>query len=855
MENQLLTLARWFGAAPGYAVRHRVWILLLIALVSVVQAYGLATQLRIDVSIDSMIDRADPAIAALDSFRSQFGSDDAVLLVYEAVDGDVFSAASLRRIRDLTEQLRATALPAPLDQIRRVQSISTLRIVQGDSDTLRSVHLLPDQIRDDPAALAAIRELALAQQDYQRAFYSADGRFGAVLVQTTFGARPADGYVPAVNADNITLDDMFSSFSDAGGLELAFNSEARIDEISYELVDMVEYKQFMTAIDAVLQEYSDQFIFYPAGNPPLMAWVFDVLEQMLWLALGVVAIFVLLLRALFRSFSAVVWPIVTILLSLLWGLGFMVWAGTTFSTMLSLTVMLVFATGVADCVHVMSAYFMLRRGGHEHTVALSKAYEKTGLAILVTTLTTMAGVLALTGSDLIPIQVFGLSSALGVFMTLAFTVVLLPILLSYWPPGTNTGPRDTGSLLLRWELWILAACPRLALSWPRSTVAVFALIFLASLYGTSQVRIDSNVAEMARENSAPTQAFRLVDEHLAGVQSIIVMIDTGRVDGMMEPVVLQAMAALQARVAERYSDSIARSYSLVNVVRDTHQAMNGDDATFHRIPDSAVMVSQLLYLFGTANPEERRSLVSDDFSRGHVTLNSFNAGSYEYQALIEALNTDLDTLFADARLSLPALQVTITGSIPVMMRAMDEIARSQYSSLLLALAVISAIMVVTLGSLQAGLISVVPNLIPALMTFGLMGLLGITLDADTLLIAPVIISVAVDDTIHFMTSYRMELIRTRNMQQALSSTLRNIGRAVLFTTLILGLGFAVLGFSEYLGIAKIGIFGGLAILMALLCDLMLLPALLKLLKPRFGLKGKMEGFDESRFQWQEEITA
>jgi predicted RND superfamily exporter protein len=136
----------------------------------------------------------------------------------------------------------------------------------------------------------------------------------------------------------------------------------------------------------------------------------------------------------------------------------------------------------------------------------------------------------------------------------------------------------------------------------------------------------------------------------------------------------------------------------------------------------------------------------------------------------------------------------------------------------------------------------VPNLIPALLAFGLMGLLNIPLDTDTLLIAPVIIGIAVDDTIHFMTHYRVELTRTRNMQQALDSTVHDVGRAVLFTTMILGLGFAILGFSEYLGMAKIGIFGALAIFVALLCDLLLLPALLMKLKPRFGLKGPIQEF-------------
>lgn len=900
MENRLLVLARLFAAAPGFVVRHRILILILVVLISVIQAVGVATRTRIDISTDSMIDQTDPAIAALNAFRTQFGSDDSLFLVYEARDGDIFSSRSLAAARELTESLRdwrtldASAYAADLqelDQIRRVQSVTTLRVQRVDGDTLRSERLVPDVIPDDPAQLADIRARALAEDDYRLAFYSADGRFGALLIQTTFGARPLDDYEPAVNAADISLDDAFSNFGGDGSFELAFDEQAAIDEVSFQLVDMAEYKVFFTAVSAVLAEYENDFNFYPAGNPSLMSWVYDVLQELLWLGIGVVAIFIFLLRALFRSFSAVLWPIVTILLCLLWSWGFTVWFGATLSTMLSLTVMLVFAVGIADCVHVMSAYFVFREQGEAHEAALSKSYEKTGLAILVTTVTTMAGVLALTGSDLIPIKVFGFMSALGVFMALVFTVVLLPILLSIWHPAParvsglswsakwlarwqqlSRGVQATLAILviglmfvvtgvgigvyisliavvtlavLRWQGQILTACPDWARRRSGTILGVFALIFGASVYGTSQVNIDSNVVELARETSAPRIAYNMVDEHMAGAQTISVMIDTASSDGLLEPVVLRAMEALQKHVADNYLNRISRTYSLANIVKDTYQVMNQDDPAFYRIPEDAVTVSQLMYLFNSANPEERRSLVSDDFSRSHITLNTFNAGSYEYQQFITDLDAEIAEIFAPVRDLFPDLQVTVTGSVPVMMRAMDEIAQSQYSSLLLALAVISAIMIITLGSVQAGLISIIPNLIPALMTFGLMGLLDISLDADTLLIAPVIIGIAVDDTIHFMTSYRLELLKTRSMPQALNNTLRDVGRAVMFTTMILGLGFAMLSFSEYLGIAKIGIFGGLAILMALLCDLLLLPALITRLQPRFGIKGALESFTDA----------
>ena len=178
---------------------------------------------------------------------------------------------------------------------------------------------------------------------------------------------------------------------------------------------------------ALYEKYDEQFEFFPVGNPPMMEFMMDTLSQMQVLGLVMILIFTLLLYILFRSFSAVLWPMVTIAASMAWTWGFTVWLGVTISQMISLTVLLVFAVGIADCVHVMSAYFSFRRQGDDHYDALSKSYGKTGLAIMVTTITTMAGVLALTTSELVPIQVFGIMSAFG---AVSYTHLTLPTICS-----------------------------------------------------------------------------------------------------------------------------------------------------------------------------------------------------------------------------------------------------------------------------------------------------------------------------------------------------------------------------------------------------------------------------------------
>lgn len=900
MENLLLWLSNAFAVIPDRVLKFKKIVLVTLVLSSAFMTWGIFTRTELDMTADSFLDQSDPAIAALNEFRRQFGSDDSVFLVYRAKDGDVFSRASLTAAQQLTNDLRywqnlnqadypqeINGIPvdfSELNHIRRVQSITNVRFQENIGDTLLSNRLVPEQLPASDTELAAIKAKALAQEDYLLAFYSADARYAAIMIQTDFGAQPLEDYVPAVDAANITLDDSFvdfDAFATDDSFDLEYDESATIQEITFQPMDMLGYTNFHIASKAVYEKYADQFEFFPVGNPPMMEFMLDTLTQMEVLGVVMVLIFTLLLWILFRSFSAVLWPMVTIAASIAWTWGITVWLGYTVSQMISLTVLLVFAVGIADCVHVMSAYFNYRRAGVEHYAALSRSYGKTGLAILVTTVTTMAGVLALTTSELVPIKVFGLMSAFGVLMALFFTMLLLPILLDVWHPGApnkdasfadrlglrwnKLAPKGkfgiaavytiivylllglfVGSYIIlisgltyvvvNWQKQILAYVPYIVARRPYLILSIFAAIFLFCAYGTSQVRIDSNMTELTKEGSSLRVAYEVVDENMAGAQSMVIMIDTNQTDGLLNPRMMQAIDNLQTRIETSYADQVTRTNSLANIVKDTYQIMNDDDPAFYRVPDSQQMISQLLYLFNSANPEDRRSLVSDDYSRSHISLNIYNAGSYQYQRFFDEISVDIEETTAELQAEFPELDIYLTGSMALLMRMTDEIARSQFSSFTLAIGVISVIMILTLGSLQGGLMAMVPNLIPALLGFGLMGLMGISLDTDTLLIAPLIIGIAVDDTIHFMTHYRVELIKTGSISQALDSTIRDVGQAVMFTTMVLGLGFALLSFSDYLGMAKMGFFGSAAIFVALLCDLFLIPAMIMIFKPTFGVK-------------------
>ena len=900
MESFLLEISAFFANMPVRIVKARRLVLGTIIALTLFFVFGIATLTRFDMTTDSFLDSEDPSILALNEYRRQFGSDDSVFLVYEARDGDVFSRQSLSAIQALTEdlqnwdtlnredyprQIRGTLIDFDeLKHIRRVQSIATLRVQKNEGDTLLSQRLVPSLLPDSEAELAEIKAAALAEQDYLLGFYSADARYGALLIQTDFGAQPSEDFTPAVNSDDVSLADSFSTATlddDYAGFDLTFDESAVVDEIDFSPTDMAGYTDFYNASSTVFEKYQDDFEFFAVGNPPLMEFMLSILTQLAYLGVAVVLIFFFLLWVLFRSFSAVVWPLVTIAASMIWTAGITVWLGITISQMIGITALLVFSVGIADCVHVMSAYFSFRQQGLAHYDALSKSYGKTGLALLVTSLTTIAGIIALATSDILPIQVFSLMAAMGVALAFLFTIILLPLLLDIWHPGAMGGSASLADRLgsrwqslpgvlkalyalvylaaifallgiaigsyialasaftyvvVQWQKPILQRIPRITQKHPFIILALFGSLFLSCAYGMSLLRIDTNMTELTREGNPMRIAYDVVDQNMAGAQSMVIMVDSHQADGLLEPEVMRAIDQLQLRIETNYADQVTRSYSLANIVKDTFEKMNDDEASFYRIPETQQMISQLLYLFNSANPDDRRSLVSDDYSRANITLNIYNAGSYEYKQFFDNIAVDIDEVFAAAKAKKPELEVYLTGTMALMMRMADEVATSQFASFSLALGVISVIMVITLGSLQAGAIAMIPNVIPALLGFGLMGLLGVPLDTDTILIAPLIIGLAVDDTIHFMTHYRVELIRTKSIELALSSAINEVGQAVMFTTMVLGLGFALLSFSDYLGMAKLGFFGSLAIFVALLCDLFLIPALIIVFKPTFGLK-------------------
>ncbi|MBT7891134.1 MAG: MMPL family transporter, partial [Deltaproteobacteria bacterium] len=333
------------------------------------------------------------------------------------------------------------------------------------------------------------------------------------------------------------------------------------------------------------------------------------------------------------------------------------------------------------------------------------------------------------------------------------------------------------------------------------------------------------MVEIIRKGHPYPTAVLLIDKVMGGTQSMEVHLGFRKMDALKDPRVLNAMEKLQQYLESQQGHFVVKTDSLVNVVKNSYQVLNENRPEMYIIPQDRPSLEQTLFLFDSANPDDRQLLVTDDYREGRIAVRLYNYGSIAYLDFLKEVKQKISELFDPLKSDFPGIEVQITGGLALMMQMIDYISWSQIQSFGLALIVISILLLFVFGSLKLGLIALIPNIFPVLMTFGTMGLLGIPLDGDTLIIAPIVIGIAVDDTIHFLSHFRVELSESGKITDAIVFSIKEVGQAISFSTIILVLGFLTLTVSTHMGMARFGYLTAIAFISALLADLLLLPAL------------------------------
>jgi len=530
----------------------------------------------------------------------------------------------------------------------------------------------------------------------------------------------------------------------------------------------------------------------------------------------------------FRRPTGVIGPFMVVAFAMAVSVGVIGVIGWDIDFMFGMMPTLLITVGVADSVHILSEFDIYQRRLGNRRDAIRRTLYLVGPPCLLTSLTTAAGFLSLSFSPVKSVAHLAVYSAGGVIAAFIASMTILVAFLSFGRrPSSDPSPKKEKARANRGKI-IAAALRSLAafvIRFRNPILVAFAVIFVSSAWGISMLTVDSNFLTEFSEKIPVRRTTQFVDDHMSGTYSIVYLFDSGEPDGIKEPAVLREIERVQ-REAERHH-LVTKTYSIVDLMKDINQSFHNGDPAFHKIPDSRELVAQYLLVYEMSGGEEIRDYLSIDYARATLELRCKMTNTSHLQGIVEQIDAHLDEE------PLRASTVSVTGIGALWLKFVEYITWSQIQGALLALTVVSLLMILVFRSVKIGLLSMIPNIAPVVLVLGGMGWAGVPLDYYRLLIAPVAIGIAVDDTIHLMTRYHYEFRKVGDYKKALYASVDGVGRALFITSAILVAGFLMNMFSVMDGQKSFGVLLAVVIATALIADFLLMPALILWLKP-FG---------------------
>ncbi|MDP6977611.1 MAG: MMPL family transporter [Myxococcota bacterium] len=768
---------------------------------------GLASNLpsvEFDTSTESFLHDDDPTLIAYNAFRDQFGRDELVLITLQPER--IWDAGFLTMLRELHDELE-TGVP----HVDEITSLVNARATRGSEGELL-VEDLMEEWPETPEALANIQAYAEGNQSYENRLLSANGRITAIVIKTN---QYSD------TGTDLDIEAGFDTPDDTDGA-------AGLEEEPVYLTD-AENEAVVEAVEAIVEPYRGRGTeILVAGSPVVMRDVKLSMQRnmLLFVRITLLAIAVLLF-ALFRRVSAVVVSLIVVIMSLVSTISLMAATGTSLKLPTMILPSFILAVGVGDSVHILSLFFRALDSGTSKRDAIAGALEHSGLPVTLTSLTTAGGLLSFAPAVLAPIADLGLFAPAGVMMAWAFSLLLLPALLAVAPLRSRPLPAqpdvEVDSYTPHDRLdRVLARCAAIASTHSRRVIFAGVGVIVVSLALASTVRFSHNPVEWLPEWSQARSATEQMDREMRGSITVEALLVREGENAWYEPDALKAaeLAGERLEAIEHPVVFIGNAFSVVNVLKEIHRALNENHDDFYVIPDSRELIAQEFLLFENSGSDDLEDLVDNQFSMLRMTLKAPFVDSVEYTEVLG----DVEDILGK---TLPSeTEIRLTGVAPLLFRTMTAVNVTMVRSYVIAFGVITVLMILVIGSVKLGIVAMFPNLLPIAMAMAVMGVFSFPLDTFTLMIASISLGLAVDDTIHFMHNYRRYQRETGDSAEAIRRTLATTGRALLFTTLVLASGFAIFMFSSMSNVFNFGLLTSFAIIMALLADILLAPALM-----------------------------
>lgn len=521
----------------------------------------------------------------------------------------------------------------------------------------------------------------------------------------------------------------------------------------------------------------------------------------------------------FKSFKAVIFPMIIVSVNVAWVFGFISLFNYKISILLGIIPALLIVIVVENCIFLLNKYHTEYKLHSNKIKALSVSIRRIGNAMLMTNLTTAIGFATFVVTRNTILIQFGVIASLGIVAGFLLTLFLVPIIYSYLAPPKFRHIKHLDNKLVN---RLAKNIVRLVMFRKKIIFAAGAMLLIFSLLGITFLKTTGNIVDDIPQRDPLYQDLLFFEKHFKGIMPFEIVIDTKKKNGVMNLKNLQKIEELQNYIA-KYPE-LSKPLSVVEVVKAAKQAYYNGNPMRYEMPNSEERNFILAYVpIDKSNKNNILNSFVDSTRRyTRISIQMANIGTNEIERIKNDLQPKIDSIFNPEK-----FKVTLSGTSVIFLKGTNYLIRNLGTSLLFALILIALLMALLFTSWRMVLISIIPNLIPLIFTAGMMGYLNIPIKPSTIIVFSIALGIAIDNAIHLLAKYRLELKKHNWLiKKSLIIALREMSISMMYSSSVLFLGFSIFSWSSFGGIQSLGILIAMTLLVAFFCNILILPAII-----------------------------
>lgn len=742
--------------------------MVILGLITLFMAYQ-AQFIQWSYNMANVVPEDDPDQVYFHQFKQTFGEDGNILAL-GFKDSALYKSDNFRKMKYLTNELES------IKGVKDVLGLANLQMLEKNNEKKR-FELVPvfPEIPEEQPALDSMLAFAKNLKFYSGQLINEHNGATLILVTVEKSALNSE-YRHTMVADIVRAGDQFQ---EATGIEVNYAG--------------LPYVRSVNTLK--IKEELNKFLIYS------------------------IIITGLILFGFFRSLKAVIFPLIIIGMIVIWVIGTISLFGFEITLLTGLIPSIIVVIGIPNSVYMLNKYHHEYSSHGDQMKALAKIIRNIGIVTFITNFTTAVGffVLVFTG---IPILVeFGIVAGINIMCTFIVSTIMIPSVFSLFKPPSDRHLKHLDFKMLNGFLVVLDV---LVHKHRKIIFTITAVIVLASIYGITKLQSISYMVDDLPEDSPLAKQLEFFEENFSGVMPLEVIVDTGTKKGVQNLTNLRKIDEFEVWLGSL--EGISQPVSVVSFIKAARQAFYNQNPAFYSIPNNRESAFILRYLKEESDEAGiAKSFVDSTGQLIRISLKMPDVGSNKMDSLVnQVISPKIDEIFADSK-----MDVRITGTVPLFIKGNKYLIDNLITSMIFAFFIIAVIMAILFKNFKMIVISLIPNLIPLLLTGAIMGYFGIPLKPSTALIFSIAFGISVDDSIHFLAKYRQEL-HAHNffVPIAVSKSLRETGASMIYTSIILFCGFVIFTLSEFGGTVALGKLTSITLLFAMLTNLIVLPALL-----------------------------